>query len=141
MKILTAAFLTAAGLALATTTAHAQDGDAAAGEKVFRKCQACHAVGENARNKVGPVLNGVVGRTAGEVEGFKYSEINAAAGKAGLQWTPESIMAYLPDPQGFLEGYLKQQGAEVPSGRTRMAFRLADEKERQDVIAYLQTFK
>jgi cytochrome c len=132
------AILLLAGLATGGA-AQAQDGDAAAGEKVFNRCKACHMVGPDAKNRVGPILTGVVGRKAGTVEGFAYSEINKAAGTAGLTWTPEAIAAYLPDPQAFLESYLKEQG-QTPSGRTKMAFRLAAEKDRKDVIAYLQTF-
>jgi len=118
-----------------------QVGDAAEGEKVFRKCMACHRVGDNARNLVGPILNNIVGRTAGSVEGFRYSDINKAAGEAGLQWTPKNIFEYLPDPNGFLKSYLEGAGkGDQAKGRTRMTYRLQDEQERRDVIAYLQTF-
>jgi len=133
--------IVAALILVASTAAPAlaQDGDPEAGEKVFNRCKACHMVGDKAQNRVGPVLNGVVGRTAGTYEGYRYSDINAAAGEAGLQWTPENIIAYLPDPQAFLESYLKEQG-KTPSGRTKMAYKLASEKDRKDVVAYLQTF-
>src|SRR3546814_9912651 len=65
-------FVAAAALALALPSAASAAGDAASGEQVFKRCTACHAVGEDAKNKVGPQLNGVVGRAAGTVEGFKY---------------------------------------------------------------------
>ncbi len=117
------------------------DGDAAAGEKVFKKCQACHKVGEGAKNAVGPVLNGVVGRAAGTGADFKYSQLNQNAGAAGLIWTEENILAYLPDPNGFLKKFLTDAGkADQIAGATKMTFKLADETERKNVIAYLKTF-
>jgi len=127
---------------LPASTAFAQDaGDAAEGEKVFRKCMACHRVGDDAKNLVGPVLNNVVGRTAGTVEGFRYSDLNKAAGEAGLVWTEEAIFEYLPDPQSYLTGYLEEADqADKVKGRTRMTYRLKDEQERRDVIAYLMQF-
>src|SRR3546814_3620457 len=67
-------FVAAAALALALPSAASAAGDAASGEQVFKRCTACHAVGEDAKNKVGPQLTGVVGRAAGTVEGFKRSE-------------------------------------------------------------------
>ena len=128
------------GFAL-TTQAFAADGDAAAGEKTFKKCAACHKVGEGAKNAVGPVLNGVVGRAAGTGADFKYSQLNQNAGAAGLIWTEENILAYLPDPNGFLKKYLTDAGkADQIVGATKMTFKLTDETERKNVIAYLKTF-
>lgn len=122
--------------------AFAQDaGDAAAGEKVFKKCMICHRVGEGAKNLVGPQLNNVIGRTAGTAEKFRYSPLNQHAGKAGLIWTPELIIEYLPDPNAFLKKFLTDAGkADQAKGATRMTFKLQDEKDRKDVVAYLQTF-
>ena len=102
-------------------------GDPAAGEKVFRKCMACHAVGEDAKTKVGPVLNGVVGRDVAANADFAYSEAMVEWG-ADKQWTPEILSTYLENPRGTVKG-------------TKMAFAgLRKEDERQDVIAYLATF-
>lgn len=119
----------AASLALLIPVASAAAaGDAEKGEKVFRKCQACHAVGEGARNKVGPHLNDVIGRTAGSLEDFKYSKAMIGAGEEGIVWDEESLSAYLEKPRGFIKG-------------NRMAFAgLRKEDERADVIAYLKTF-
>ncbi len=115
--------------------------DAAAGETVFKKCMTCHQVGEKAKNAVGPMQNGIVGRTAGTVEGYAYSPLNKAAGAAGLVWTEENIFNYLPDPQGFLIKFLKEAGKpELAKGSTKMAFKLPSEKERKDVIEYLKKF-
>lgn len=98
------------------------EGDAAAGEKVFRKCQACHVVKPGV-NRVGPSLYGIVGREAGKVEGFKYSK---AMAESGITWTEDQISAYLANPRGVVKG-------------TRMAFAgLKDEQDRLDVIAYIK---
>ena len=105
------------------------DGDAAAGEKVFKKCMTCHAVGDAAKNKVGPVLNGIVGATAGSVEGFKYSKAMLAKQAEGLVWTDETLDAYLTKPKDYVPG-TKMTGP-----------RLKKEDQRENVIAYLKTFQ
>lgn len=74
---------------------------AAAGEKVFRKCAACHQVGSDAQNRVGPQLNGIVGRAVGAAEGFSYSD---AMAKAGGHWDAERLAAFLADPKGVVAG-------------------------------------
>ncbi len=97
-------------------------GDAAQGKKVFYKCISCHAVDEGV-NKVGPSLYGIVGRPAGSIEGFKYSDANA---NSGIVWTEETLFAYLEKPQEFIKG-------------TRMAFPgLPVAQDRADIIAYLK---
>ena len=113
---------------LITSAASAQEaGDAAAGETVFKKCMTCHAVGEGARNKVGPVLNGVVGRQAGTFPDFRYSEAMVTAGAGGLMWTPEDLAKYLAAPKEFVPG-------------NKMAFAgLKDQADIDNVIAYLAT--
>ena len=104
------------------------DGDAEAGEKVFNKCKACHAVGEDAKNKSGPILNGIVGAAAGAVEGFKYSKALMAKAEEGLVWDEESLSAFLEKPRKYLP-------------KTRMSFAgLKDEEDRANVIAYLAQF-
>ena len=100
-------------------------GDAAAGEKVFNQCKACHEV-EKGVNKVGPTLKGVVGRKAASVEGYKYSEAMIAKGAEGVVWDEATLTAYLPDPKGF-----------VP--KTKMAFAgLKKPEDVANVIAYLK---
>lgn len=122
-----------------TDTAIAQD--AAKGETVFNKCKVCHRIGDGARNNVGPVLNGVIGRQAGTVEGFSYSPLNKAAGESGLKWDENLIFAYLEDPNVFLKKFLTEKGkADQATGQTKMVFKLANEQERKDVIAYLKQF-
>jgi cytochrome c len=101
------------------------EGDAAKGEKVFAKCKACHE-NEKGVNKVGPTLKGVVGRKAGIVEGYKYSEAMAAKGTEGLVWDEANIASYLADPKGF-----------VPKNKMALAA-LKKPEEIADVIAYLK---
>jgi cytochrome c len=113
--------------ALVLSEAFAQDGDAAAGATVFNKCKACHEV-ETDRNKVGPTLMGIMGKTAGTHEGFRYSKAMIEAGENGLVWDEETLGDYLKDPRGMVKG-------------TKMAFPgLKKDEEIADVIAYLEQF-
>ena len=118
-----------AGTALIAFTAQASaEGDPANGEKVFRKCAACHAVGEDARNKVGPQLNGVIGRDWGTIEGYKYSSSLMEGAGEGRTWDVETLDAYLLKPRDV-----------IPKGR--MAFAgLRKDEDRADVIAYLAQY-
>lgn len=110
---------------LSVTQAFASDGDPVAGEALFKPCITCHEIGEGARNKIGPHLDGIIGRTAGIVEGFRYSKAVTEAGSGGLVWTEENLSAYLEKPRAFIPG-------------NRMSYRgMADEKQRKDLIAYL----
>jgi cytochrome c len=97
----------------------------AAGEKVFKKCKACHQVGEGAKNKTGPILNGIVGKAAGEVEGFKYSKALKAQADDGLVWTEEALTEFLKKPKKFMKG-------------TKMSFAgLRKDKDLVSITAYL----
>jgi cytochrome c2 len=127
--------LTAVSVCLIAHSFAAQAQDAEAGAKVFRKCAACHKVGDGAKNGVGPVLTNVVGRSAGSYEGYRYSETLQAAGDAGLVWDAEKINAYIADPKEFMKEFLND-----PKARPKMTFKLKDEQDRLDVIAYLQQF-
>lgn len=138
MKLVRVAIL-AAGLGGFAGAAQAQD--AAEGENTFKKCQTCHRIGEGAKNLIGPVLTGVIGRKAGTAEGFAYSVINKNSGDTGLVWTEELVVKYLEDPNAFLEAFLTEKGkADLAVGKTKMVFKLADETERKNVAAYLKTF-
>lgn len=98
-------------------------GDAAKGKRVFTKCMSCHAVKEG-QNRVGPSLYGIIGREAGTVAGFNYSDANA---NSGIVWTKDVLFEYLEDPRGYLPG-------------TKMVFPgLPSEQDRRDVIAYLES--
>jgi cytochrome c len=105
------------------------DGDPAAGEAVFKKCMACHAVGADAKNKIGPELNGVFGQpAAGRDDGYAYSAGLKEAGAGGLIWTPETLAKWLHKPKDV-----------VPN--TKMTFAgLTDDADVANVIAYLATF-
>lgn len=100
----------------------------AEGEKVFRKCKSCHQVGEGAKNRTGPHLNGVMGRAIGTVDGFRYSRAFNELADAGAVWDPDRMAAYLADPRGTVKG-------------TKMSFRGLDDAGDVDAItAYLSTF-
>ena len=115
--------------------------DATKGEQIFKQCMTCHRIGPDAKNLVGPVLTGVIGRQSGTAPGFAYSTLNKAAGENGLVWTDDLIMQYLPDPNAFLKKFLTEKGkTDVATGSTKMAFKLADEQQRKDVIAYINKF-
>lgn len=120
MKVwLSVALLSLAGI----SSASAQD--AAAGERVFLKCRACHQVGETARNGVGPVLNGLFGRVAGTVPGYAYSEANK---NSGITWNEAVFAEYIKNPRAKIPG-------------TKMVFAgLNNEKEIADLTAYLKQF-
>ena len=101
--------------------------DAAAGELVFAKCKACHVASED-KNKVGPSLNGVIGRVAGTHEAFKYSAAMTDAGKGGLIWDEAKLTEYLHAPKAIVPG-------------TKMSFAgLKDDGDIANVIAYLKQF-
>ncbi len=123
VRLLSFAMIAGAVLVASAGTATAQD--AAAGEKVFAKCKVCHQVGENAKNFVGPVLNGVVGRKAGTYPGYNYSEANK---NSGITWDEATLKVYLKNPQ-----------AKVPG--TKMVFPgLSSDEDIANVIAYLKQF-
>jgi len=113
----------AAALGAMSTGAFAE-GDAAKGEKVFKKCKACH-VADVEKNKVGPHLVGIIGRKAASVDGYKYGTgITEAAEKIG-EWDEAKLVEYLADPKGYI------------GGKSKMTFKLKKEDQRKDVAAYL----
>ena len=97
----------------------------AAGEKLFRACKSCHEVGVDAKHKVGPHLDGIIGRTAGSLEDYRYSKAMRAAGEGGLVWSEENLHAYLAKPREFIHG-------------NRMSYRgMASEEDRTTLITWL----
>jgi cytochrome c len=107
----------------------ATQGDAEAGERVFRKCQACHQLGEDAKNRVGPVLNGIIGAEIAAIEDFAYSDAFMEKKAEGFVWTVEHLGAYLSDPRGYIPG-------------NKMTFAgLRKDDEIADVVAYMATFE
>lgn len=120
MKALAIAAIVTAG---AAGGAVAQD--LAAGETSYKKCLACHAIGENAKNKVGPVLNGLEGRKAGTVEGYNYSAANK---NSGITWDAQTFAEYIKDPRAKIPG-------------TKMVFPgIKNENEIKNLWAYLSQF-
>ena len=112
----------AAGI-VAITPGYSQD--AASGEKIFMQCKTCHQIGENAKNAVGPVLNGLFGRKAGTIEGYSYSAANK---NSGIIWDEATFREYIKDPRAKIPG-------------TKMTFAgLKDPKQIDDIVAYLKQF-
>ncbi len=104
-----------------TLTANVQAQDAANGADVYKKCRACHQVGETAANAVGPQLNGIIGRKAGTVEGFNYSEANKGS---GVIWDKATFLNYIKDPRAAMPG-------------NKMAFAgIKDEQDALDLFAH-----
>lgn len=123
ISIFAVCMLGAAEASWATTFGSAENG-----KVLYQQCSGCHAVGEGARNKVGPQLNGIFGRTAASVEGFRYSNAFQRAGAKGLEWHAEELDVFLENPKQLVPG-------------TRMSFRgFKDPNERADVIAYLRQY-
>jgi cytochrome c len=115
--------LAAAVLAASAGATRAQD--LAAGENSFKKCLPCHSVGDDAKNKVGPVLNGLEGRKSGTVEGYSYSEANK---NSGITWSDDTFKEYIRDPRAKIPG-------------TKMVFAgIKNDKEVNDLWAYLKSF-
>lgn len=100
----------------------------AEGEKVFKKCKACHQIGEGAKNKTGPELNNIIGRTLGGHDGFKYSKTMAEMGEGGLVWNDETLAEFLSKPKDYVK-------------KTKMSFAgLKKDDDIAAVIAYLKSF-
>lgn len=119
-----ALFAAGVGLALAVSPAAAA-GDAAKGETVFAKCKTCHKVGPDAKNGVGPILNGLPGRKSGSIEGYNYTDANK---NSGITWDEATFKEYITNPKAKIPG-------------TKMIFPgLPNEQDREDVWAYLNTF-
>jgi cytochrome c len=110
-------------VAALSNNAHAHD--AASGADVYKKCRACHQVGESAVNAVGPQLNGIIGRKAGTVDGFAYSDANKSS---GVTWDKATFLKYIKDPRAAMPG-------------NKMAFvGIKDEQDAADLFAYLEQF-
>lgn len=121
-----AGLLIAAIITPAATTSHASEGDAVRGERVFQRCYACHSIDPNETAKLqGPSLFRIIGRPAGAVAGFEYSEAMREKAAAGLTWDAATLNRYIADPEAVVPG-------------TRMSVPpLRDDQERADLIAYL----
>jgi cytochrome c len=112
-------------IALLSSSVLANAQDAANGEEIYKKCRACHQVGETAKNAVGPNLNGLFGRKSGTIEGFNYSEANKTS---GIVWDEKNFANYIKDPRAAMPG-------------NKMAFAgIKDEKDVADLTAFLLKF-
>jgi cytochrome c len=115
--------LATAMVTVSTGLAFAQD--LAAGATTFKKCAVCHDIGETAKNKVGPELNGIDGRSSGSAPGYNYSDANK---KSGITWNETTFMEYIKDPRAKIPG-------------TKMIFPgIKNEAEAKDLWAYLKQF-
>jgi len=114
-----------AALAMAAMAQSAQGQDVAAGEQSFKKCFPCHSIGEGAKNKVGPELNGLDGRHSGSAAGYSYSDANK---NSGIVWSEATFRDYIKDPRAKIPG-------------TKMIFPgIKNEKEIGNLWAYLKQF-
>lgn len=117
--------LIASVLSLAASSGIAFAGDLAAGQTSFKKCAPCHDIGETAKNKVGPLLNGLEGRNAGTIPGYNYSGANK---NSGIVWSEATFKEYIKDPRAKIPG-------------TKMVFPgIKTEKEADDLWSFLQQF-
>ena len=117
--------LTIGAVAVVMSAAAALAQDIEAGQTSFKKCQVCHDVGEAAKNKIGPILNGLDGRKSGSIDGYSYSDANK---NSGITWSETTFKEYINDPR-----------AKIPD--TKMVFPgIKNEKEAGDLWAYLKQF-
>ena len=117
--------LAIAGIVIVAAAGGALSQDLAAGENSFKKCLPCHAVGEDAKNKVGPLLNGLEGRKSGTIEGYNYTEANK---NSGITWDDAQFREYIQDPRAKIKG-------------TKMVFAgIKNENEIASLWAYLKQF-
>ncbi|CAH0241846.1 cytochrome c family protein [Roseomonas sp. CECT 9278] len=121
--------MTVATMALVPGIASAQSGDAAAGQRVFNQCRACHTPDQGGRNGVGPNLWGIVGRRAASIEGFRYSANMRTLGEGGHTWTTDNLNAYITNPKA-----VAPQGSMSYPG-------LRNAEQLANLIAYLETLK
>lgn len=121
--------MTVATMALVPGIASAQSGDAAAGQRVFNQCRACHTPDQGGRNGVGPNLWGIVGRRAASIEGFRYSANMRTLGEGGHTWTDDNLTAYITNPKAVApQGTMSYPG-------------LRNAEQLTNLIAYLNTLK
>ena len=125
---LTLSIAAVAAAIFACASAVEAQGNAEERESVFKKCRTCHDVGEGAKNKVGPLLNNIVGRKAASIDGYAYSSDLKALASKGFVWSDESLSKYLENVKNVVAN-----GKMVFPG-------LKDEQDRKDVIAYLKKF-
>ena len=115
-------------------------GDIAKGEKKFKKCKSCHMIVDDSGRTIvkggrnGPNLYGILGRTAGSIDGFKYGKSLATLGKSGFVWSEYEFVAYLADPKKYLADKLDDKKA-----RSKMSYKLKNEADALNIWAYLES--
>ena len=115
-------------------------GDIAKGEKKFKKCKSCHMIVDDSGRTIvkggrnGPNLYGILGRTAGSIDGFKYGKSLATLGKSGLVWSEYEFVAYVADPKKYLVDKLDDKKA-----RSKMSYKLKNEADALNIWAYLES--
>jgi len=115
-------------------------GDIAKGEKKFKKCKSCHMIVDDSGRKIvkggrnGPNLYGILGRTVGSIDGFKYGKSLATLGKSGFVWSEYEFVAYLADPKKYLADKLDDKKA-----RSKMSYKLKNEADALNIWAYLES--
>jgi len=125
MKKLSLSALAVIASSAVASAAFADDVDLAAGKSSFNKCLACHAIGEGAKNKVGPVLNGLDGRKSGTAADYNYSDANK---NSGITWNKDQFLDYIKDPKAKIPG-------------TKMTFAgIKNETEANNLWTYLSSF-
>ena len=128
MKRLFRTSLSVAVAVFCTAAAADEFGDPEAGKEVYKQCKRCHQVGEGAKHRIGPHLNGIFGRKVGSHEDFRYSNALQRAGVNGLEWHADTLEAFIENPRALASG-------------TRMSFAgIDDQDDRLNLIAYLRTF-
>jgi cytochrome c len=117
--------LASAAILMLGVAGQAQAQDVAAGERSWNKCRACHQIGETAKNGVGPVMNGLIGRKSGTIEGYNYTDANK---NSGITWDEATFAEYIKNPRQRIPG-------------TKMAFAgITNEQEIKDLTAFLMQF-
>ncbi len=117
--------LTILAMAMATSSGTVFAGDVTAGQTSYKKCASCHDIGESAKNKVGPILNGLDGHKSGMIESYNYSEANK---NSGIVWSEATFKEYIKDPKAKIPG-------------TKMVFAgIKNEKEADDLWSFLKQY-
>ena len=115
-------------------------GDIAKGEKIFKKCKSCHMIVDDSGRTIvkggrnGPNLYGILGRTAGSIDDFKYGKSLATLGKSGFVWSEYEFVAYVANPKKYLVDKLDDKKA-----RSKMSYKLKNEADALNIWAYLES--
>ena len=130
-----------AALSVLATSAAFAEGDIKKGKKVFKKCKACHAIGEGAKSKVGPPLTNIFGRKAASFEGFNYSKAMKAKAEEGLVWNEETLAEFVKGPKRYVKGTKMSFAGLLKKKNIGKEKKEAKANEKvANLLAYLKTF-